>query len=99
MSRHFSAVVLLAGLAVPAGGAAQAVPSAALRRAQQAYDNLEYRQVLSLARAALRERPAGGERAPADELLGLTHRAMDSLLQAGDAVQPVVLLHPPRQLP
>jgi len=98
MSRHFSAVVLLAGLAVPAAGAAQAVPSAALRRAQQAYDNLEYRQVLSLARAALRERLAGGERARAYELLGFTYGAMDSILKAVDAFKQVVLIDPERQL-
>src|SRR2546421_752796 len=98
MPRHFSAVVLLAGLAVPAAGAAQAVPSAALRRAQQAYDNLEYRQVLSLARAALRERLAGGERARAYELLGFTYGAMDSILKAVDAFKQVVLIDPERQL-
>jgi len=62
MARHRCALALLASLAVPATGGAQAVQSATLRRAQQAYDNLEYRQVVSLAHAALRERLTGPER-------------------------------------
>src|SRR5437868_6494442 len=54
--RYLRAVVCLAGLAVPVVAAGQAAQNATVRRAQQAYDNLEYRQVLTLARAALRER-------------------------------------------
>jgi hypothetical protein len=98
MSRFLGAVVLLAGLAHPAVGAAQAPQNATLRRAQQAYDNLEYRQVLTLARAALRERLTGVERARAYELLGFTYGAMDSILKAVDAFKQVVLLDPERQL-
>src|SRR2546430_8804541 len=96
--RYLRAVVCLAGLAAPSVGAGQAPQNATLRRAQQAYDNLEYRQVLSLARAALRERLAGGERARAYELLGFTYGAMDSILKAGGAVKQGVLIDPPRQL-
>jgi len=98
MSRYLAAVVLLAGLAHPAVGAAQAAQNATLRRAQQAYDNLEYRQVLTIARAALRERLTGAERARAYELLGFTYGAMDSILKAVDAFKQVVLLDPERQL-
>jgi len=98
MSRYLAAVVLLAGLAHPAVGAAQAAQNATLRRAQQAYDNLEYRQVLTLARAALRERLTGAERARAYELLGFTYGAMDSILKAVDAFKQVVLIDPERQL-
>src|SRR5437870_3744310 len=98
MSRYLAAVVLLAGLAHPAVGAAQAAQNATLRRAQQAYDNLEYRQVLTLARAALRERLTGAERARAYELLGFTYGAMDSILKAVDAFKQMVLLDPERQL-
>ena len=50
--RYLRAVVCLAGLAAPAVAAGQAAPNATLRRAQQAYDNLEYRQVLTRALSA-----------------------------------------------
>src|SRR5256884_1446565 len=96
--RYLRAVVCLAGLAAPVGAAGQGVQNATLRRAQQAYDNLEYRQVLTLARAALRERLTGAERARAYELLGFTYGAMDSILKAVDAFKQVVLIDPERQL-
>ena len=98
LTRHLCALVLLAGFAPPAAGRAQAVQNATLRRAQQAYDNLEYRQVVSLARAALRERLTGAERARAYELLGFTYGALDSILKAVDAFKQVVLIDPERQL-
>ncbi len=97
MSRSVQALVLLAGLLAPVAGA-QAVQNATLRRAEQAYDNLEYRQVLSLAQAALREPLTGPERARAYELLGFTYGAMDSILKAVDAFKQVVLIDPERQL-
>jgi hypothetical protein len=98
MTRHLCALALLAGFAAPAVAGAQAVQNATLRRAQQAYDNLEYRQVVSLARAALRERLTGPERARAYELLGFTYGALDSILKAVDAFKQVVLIDPERQL-
>jgi len=98
MPRYLGAIVLLARLALPAAGAAQAAQNATLRRAQQAYDNLEYRHVLTLAQAALRERLTGVERARAYELLGFTYGAMDSILKAVDAFKQGVLLDPERQL-
>src|SRR5690242_13671019 len=85
-------------LLAPALLGAQAVQNATLRRAQQAYDNLEYRHVLTLAPAALRERLTGPERARAYELLGFTYGAMDSILKAVDAFKQVVLIDPERQL-
>src|SRR5213080_3283715 len=96
--RYLRAVVCLAGLAAPSVGAGQAPQNATLRRAQQAYDNLEYRQVLTLARAALRERLTGAERARAYELLGFTYGAMDSILKTVDAFKQVVLIDPELQL-
>src|SRR5256885_4950146 len=98
MTWHLRALVLLVGFAVPAAAGAQAVQNATLRRAQQAYDNLEYRQVVSLAQAALRERLTGAERARAYELLGFTYGALDSILRAVDAFKQVVLIDPERQL-
>lgn len=97
-ARRVVAMVLFAACVVAPVVNAQAVQNAALRRAQQAYDNLEYRQVLTLAQAALRERLTGPERARAYELLGFTYGAMDSILKAVDAFKQVVLIDPERQL-
>jgi hypothetical protein len=98
MTWHLCALALVAGFAAPAAGSAQAVQNATLRRAQQAYDNLEYRRVVSLAQGALRERLTGAERARAYELLGFTYGALDSILKAVDAFKQVVLIDPERQL-
>src|SRR5437879_6227986 len=77
---------------------AQTVQNPTLRRAQQAFDNLDYRQALSAGQAALRERLTGFERARAYELLGFTSSGMDSDLKAVDAFKQVVLLEPERTL-
>ena len=77
---------------------AQTVQNATLRRAQAAFDNLDYRQVLALGHSALRERLSGYERARAYELLGFTYSGMDSILKSVDAFKQVVLLEPERQL-
>ena len=92
--------LILAQAAVPAVGslAAQTVRNATLRRAQQASENLEYRQALALGKTALRERLTGFERARAYELLGFTYSALDSILRAVDAFKQVVLLEPEREL-
>jgi len=78
--------------------AAQTVQNATLRRAQQAFDNLDYRQALTTAHASLRERLTGFERARAYELLGFTYSGMDSILKAVDAFKQVVLIEPERDL-
>ena len=98
MTRHLRTLALLVGFAAPAAAGAQTGQNATLRRAQQAYDNLEYRQVVSLAQAALRDRLTGPERARAYELLGFTYGALDSILRAVDAFKQVVLIDPERQL-
>ncbi|HKC39024.1 MAG TPA: hypothetical protein VKC15_05740 [Gemmatimonadales bacterium] len=78
--------------------AAQTVQNATLRRAQQAFDNLDYRQALTLGQASLRERLTGFERARAYEMLGFTYSGMDSILKAVDAFKQVVLIEPEREL-
>ena len=78
--------------------AAQTVQNATLRRAQQAFDNLDYRQALTVGQAALRERLTGYERARAYELLGFTYSGMDSILRGVDAFKQVILLEPEREL-
>jgi len=77
---------------------AQTIQNATLRRAQSAFDNLDYRQALTLGHSALRERLSGYERARAYELLGFTYSGMDSILKSVDAFKQVVLLEPERQL-
>src|SRR5438309_2233716 len=93
-------VVLVAVMAL--GGVAtlraQTIQNPTLRRAQQAFDNLDYRQALSAGQAALRERLTGFERARDYELLGFTYSGMDSILKAVDAFKQVVLLEPERTL-
>ncbi len=85
-------------LLVPAALGAQAIQNATLRRAQAAYDNLDYRQALSLAQAAQRERLNGFDRARAYEVQALTYSAMDSILKAVSAFKEVILLEPEREL-
>ena len=98
MRRYFPLLACLA-LAVPASrAAAQTIQNATLRRAQAAYDNLDYRAALSGGQAALRERLTGYDRARAYELLAFTFSAMDSILKAVDAFKQVVLLEPEREL-
>src|SRR5438445_4946678 len=89
------AVMALGGVATLR---AQTIQNPTLRRAQQAFDNLDYRQALSAGQAALRERLTGFERARAYELLGFTYSGMDSILKAVDAFKQVVLLEPERTL-
>jgi len=90
--------VALAVALSPGGLAAQTVQNATLRRAQQAFENLDYRQALTVGQAALRERLTGFERARAYEILAFTYSAMDSILRAVDAFKQVVLLEPEREL-
>src|SRR5204863_7734584 len=90
----FAALVLV----LPVMGQAQTVQNATLRRAQQAFDNLDYRQALTLGHASLRERLTGFERARAYEMLGFTYSGMDSILKAVDAFKQVVLIEPERDL-
>src|SRR2546427_7543390 len=75
---------------------AQTVQNATLRRAQQSFDNLEYRQALTALQASLRERLTGFERARAYELLGFTYSGMDSILKAVDAFKQLVLIEAER---
>src|SRR5882672_4324713 len=92
--------VLLAALLLPAALnlQAQTVQNATLRRAQAAYDNLDYRQALSLGQAAQRERLNGFDRARAYELMAFTYSAMDSILKAVSAFKELILLEPEREL-
>ncbi len=89
-------VLLVPATAAQAG--AQTIQNPTLRRAQQAFDNLDYRQALSLAQASLRERLSGFERGRAYELLGFTYSGIDSILKAVEAFKQVLLIEPERDL-
>src|SRR5258708_25120561 len=91
-------VLLLPLMLLPAALGAQTVQNATLRRAQAAYDNLDYRQALTLAHSAQRERLNGVDRARAYQLLAFTFSAMDSIFKAVDAFKEVILLAPQREL-
>lgn len=96
---HRSTCLLIAAvLLLPGAVLGQTVQNATLRRAQRAFDNLDYRQALTIGQAALRERLTGFERARAYELLGFTFSGMDSILRAVDAFKQVVLIEPERDL-
>src|SRR2546426_1057000 len=96
MRTRLSLAVLFAFTAPPC--IAQTIQNPTLRRAQQAFDNLDYRQALTAGQAALRERLTGYERARAYELLGFTYSGMDSILHGVDAFKQVILLEPEREL-
>src|SRR5258708_11824356 len=87
MTERLQGFALLLAALLPAGASAQAIQSATLRRAQQAYDNLDYRQALSLTQASLKERLVPPHRVQAYPLLGFTHSVLHSLPRAGGAVK------------
>jgi len=96
---HRSTALLAAlTLVLPVAAGAQSVQNATLRRAQQAFENLDYRQALPIAQSSLRERLTGFERARAYELLGFAYSGLDSILKAVDAFKQVVLIEPEREL-
>lgn len=98
MTRRCVVLALVLGLTRPSDARAQAAPNATLRRAEQSYESLDYRQALSFAQAALRERLTGPERARAYEVIGFGYAALDSILKSVAAFKEVVLIDPERQL-
>src|SRR2546427_9401760 len=60
--RHSTWLLLAVAVLCPPAIAAQGIQNVTLRRAQQAFENLDYRQALSLGQASLRERLTGFER-------------------------------------
>jgi len=97
------AVLLTLGMLIaPVPLTAQATPApvqnATLRRAIQAYDNLDFAQVVTIANQALRERLTSAERARAYELLGFAYSATGQPDQAINAFKETILLDPDREL-
>ena len=96
-------LALLLGLLGMTGGlAAQAGPApvqnAALRRAIQAYDNVDFAQTIPLAKAALRERLAAAERARAYELLAFSYAATNQPDSSIVSFREVLQLDPDREI-
>jgi hypothetical protein len=94
--RH--SLLLLPLMLLPAALGAQTIQNGTLRRAQAAYDNLDYRQALTLGRTAQRERLNGFDKARMFELLAFTYGAMDSILQSMAAFKELINLEPEREL-
>jgi hypothetical protein len=76
----------------------ESIQNATLRRAIQAYESLDFPQVIVLGRGALRERLTAPERARAEELLGFAFSATSQPDSAISAFREAILLDPDRQL-
>jgi hypothetical protein len=90
--------LLALGLPVVLPAQEQPVHNAILRRAIQAYDSLNFTQVIALGRAALRQRLTSPERARAEELLGFAFSATSQPDSAIAAFKECILLDPDREL-
>jgi hypothetical protein len=71
--------------------------SPTVRRATQAYEQLDYSNAVILARRALAERLSRDDRILIYELLGYSYGALDSLRQAVEAFRQLVFLAPDRE--
>lgn len=96
-------LALLAAVVATAGTLAAQTPppapqNATLRRAVQAYDNVDFAQVIPLARAALRERLTTAERARAHELLAFSFAATNAPDSAISSFKEVLQLDPDREI-
>ena len=98
MRRTLALLVGWTGLASSLAAQAAPVQSATLRRAIQAYENVEFAQVVPLARAALRERLTTADRARAYELLAFTFAATRQPDSAISAFREVLQLDPDREI-
>jgi hypothetical protein len=91
-------VIAAAGSLAAQAAPPPAIQNATLRRAIQAYDNVDFAQVVPLARAALRERLSTGERARAYELLAFSFAATNQPDSAITSFREVLQLDPDREI-
>ncbi len=89
---------LLLALVPAALWSQEIVQNATLRQAIQAYEALDFPQVIVQGRAALRQRLTAPERARAEELLGFAFSATSQPDSAISAFKEAILLDPDRQL-
>jgi hypothetical protein len=95
---RYAALGLLALLVPGAVAAQETIQNATLRQAIQAYEALDFPQVIVQGRAALRQRLTAPERARAEELLGFAFSATNQPDSAISAFREAILLDPDRQL-
>jgi hypothetical protein len=88
------AVLIVLLLAAPVVAAQQ---SATVRRAQEAYDSLDYGGAIAALRSALEEPLNRDDQVTAYELLGFAYGALDSTRQAVDAFRQLIFLDPNRE--
>jgi len=88
-----SVLLPIALIAGPLG--AQQSPT--VRRARQAYDQLDFSSAITLARRALAERLTRDDRIQLYEVLGYSYGALDSARQAVEAFRQLVFLAPDRE--
>lgn len=92
--RALRPALVLALAALPAGLVAQAAQNATLRRALQAYDQLDLRQAQALAQQALGQRLSPADQERAYELLGFAYgQSLADFNRAVDAFEKVLLLN------
>jgi hypothetical protein len=77
--------------------AAKGQENADIRRAQAAYQGLDYSEAVLAARQALRGTLTADDRVAAYELLGFSYGALDSTRQAVDAFRQLIFLAPDRE--
>jgi hypothetical protein len=85
--------LFLALIATPAA----AQENATVKRAQAAYQDLDYRGAIIAAREALRESLSSEDRVAAYELLGFSYGALDSTRQAVESFRQLIFLAPDRE--
>jgi len=95
---RYAVLGLLALLVSGAVSAQEPVQNATLRQAIQAYEALDFPQVIVQGRSALRQRLTAPERARAEELLGFAFSATNQPDSAISAFREAILLDPDRQL-
>lgn len=96
---RFGSVITMVALAAPALLAAQAATqNATLRRANSAYDNLQFSQALTFARQALGERLTAPERARALEIMAVVFGSTNQPDSAINAFREMIALDPDREL-
>lgn len=94
--RRLTVLLLLCNAAAGAG-AGHAQQNPIVRRAQQAYDALDFAAAITSARRALQQRLNHEDRVIASELLGFSYATLDSAPQAIDAFKQLIFLSPNRE--
>jgi hypothetical protein len=100
MSRSLILAAVALGMLSLGGSASSLVAQTnpTLRRANQAYNSLNYSQTIALIRQASSERLSPDDQARAYELLAFSYASLDSTRRATEAFKQALLLNPDRAL-